>query len=84
MKYRDEKSVGSSNNKSKQTQIHIVALIASFTVLVFGLITAPYMIYAQNVTSTQSNATTVESHPTNTTGTPLNATVTVPPKPPNG
>ena len=74
MKHWYEESEGFSNIKNKQTQIHVIALIASITGLVLGLIALPYMIYAQNTSSTPSNATTAESHTTNTTGTPLNAT----------
>ena len=45
-----------------------------------GLIAVLSMTYAQNTTSTPSNATTAESHTTNTTGTPLNATTSTAPK----
>ena len=71
-------SEGFSNIKNKQTQIHMIALIASIIVLVLGLIALPYMIYAQN--STPSNATVAESHTMNTTGTPLNATTSTAPR----
>ena len=84
MKRWHEKSEGSSNIENKQTQIHVITLIASITVVVLGLITAPLMIYAQNTTSTPSNATTAESHTTNTTGTPFNATTSNAPKPMGG
>ena len=80
MKRWHEESEGSANIENKQTQIHVITLIASIAVLVFGLIAAPPMIYAQNTTSTLSNATTAESHTTNTTGTPLNATTSNAPK----
>ena len=43
-----------------------------------GLIAVLSMTYAQDTTSTPSNATTAEGHATNTTGTPLNTTSTVP------
>ena len=57
------------------TQIHVVVIIiCSIAILVLGLLATPSMIYAQNKTSTPSNATTAESHTTNTTGTPFNAT----------
>jgi len=82
MKCWHKETEDSSNIKNKQTQIHMVALIASITVLVLGLITAPSMIHAQNTNSTPSNATTVESHTTNTTGTPFNTTTA--PKPLDG
>jgi flagellar basal body-associated protein FliL len=84
MKLWHDESEGFSNIKNKQTQIHVIALIASIIVLVLGLIALPYMIYAQNTTSTPSNATTAESHTTNTTGTPLNATTSNAPKPMGG
>ena len=79
MKPWHEKDEGSSDDKKKQTQIHMVAIIiCSIAILVLGLIAAPSMIYAQNKTSTPSNATTVEGHATNTTGTPLNTPPTGP------
>jgi hypothetical protein len=86
MKYRDEKNVSSSNKKSKQTRIQKVIPVAAIIALVFALIAAPSMTYAQNTTSTPSNATTVESHPTNTTATATNATTTstAAPKPVDG
>jgi hypothetical protein len=83
MKRWHEESEASSNIENKQTQIDAITLIA-FTVVVLGLIAAPPMIYAQNTTSTPSNATTAESHTTNTTGTPLNATTSNAPKPMGG
>ena len=61
----------------------IALIICSIAIIVLGLIAAPSMIYAQNITSTPSNATTVEGHTTNTTGTPLNTTSTAP-KPADG
>jgi hypothetical protein len=76
MKHWHKESQGSSNNKSKQSVIPVASIIA----FVFVLITVPSMIYAQNTTSTPSNATTAESHTTNTTGTPLNATTSTAPK----
>jgi flagellar basal body-associated protein FliL len=85
MKSWHEEDEGSYHNKKEQTQIHIVALIiSSIAILVLGLIAAPSMIYAQNTTSTPSNATTVEGHATNTTGTPLNTTSSAAPKPADG
>jgi flagellar basal body-associated protein FliL len=80
MKRWHDENEGFSNIKNKQTQIHVIALIASITVVVLGLIALPYTIYAQNTTSTPSNATTAESHTMNTTGTPLNATTSTAPK----
>jgi hypothetical protein len=58
MKRRHE----SNNNKQTQTQIRIVALMASIAVLMLGLIAAPSMISAQNIpvvsnSSTQNNVT---------------------------
>jgi flagellar basal body-associated protein FliL len=61
MKRWHDESEGFSNIKNKQTQIHVIALIASIIVLVLGLIALPYMIYAQNTNSTPSNATIAES-----------------------
>ena len=81
MKSWHEKDEDSSDDKKKQIQTHMIALmISSIAILVLGLIAAPSMIYAQNTTSTR-NATTVEGHTTNTTGTPLNTTSTAAPKP---
>jgi flagellar basal body-associated protein FliL len=80
MKLGYNDSEGFSNIKNKQTQIHMIALIASIIVLVLGLIALPYMIYAQNTNSTPSNATVAESHTMNTTGTPLNATTSTAPR----
>jgi hypothetical protein len=74
MKRRHE----SNNNKQTQTQIRIVALMASIAVLMLGLIAAPSMISAQN---TNSTPTTVGSHTTNTTATASNATASTAPKP---
>ena len=57
------------------TQIHVVVIIiCSIAIFMLGLIAVLSMTYAQNTTSTPSNATTAESHATNTTGTPFNAT----------
>ena len=56
------------------TQIHVIVIICSIAIFMFGLIAAPSTIYAQNTTITPSNATTAESHTTNTTGTPFNTT----------
>jgi hypothetical protein len=84
MKRWHDESEGFSNIKNKQTQIHVIALIASIIVLVLGLIALPYMIYAQNTNSTPSNATVAESHTMNTTGTPLNATTSPAHKPMDG
>ncbi len=82
MKSWHEKDEDSSNDKKKQIQTHMIALmISSIAILVLGLIAAPSMIYAQNTTSTPRNATTVEGYTTNTTGTPLNTTSTAAPKP---
>jgi cytoskeletal protein RodZ len=79
MKSWHQEDEGSSDDKKKQTQIHMVALIiCSIAILVLGLIGAPSMTQAQNTTSTPSNATTAESHTTNTTGTPLNTNSTAP------
>jgi flagellar basal body-associated protein FliL len=80
MKSLDEKYEGSSDDNKKQTQVHMVTIIitCSIAILVLGLLATPSMIYAQNKTSTPSNATTAEAHATNTTGTPLNTTSTVP------
>ena len=83
MKSWHEKDEEFSDDKKKQTQTHMIALIISSAILVLGLIAAPSMIYAQNTTSAPSNATTVEGHTTNTTGTPLNTTSTAP-KPADG
>jgi flagellar basal body-associated protein FliL len=77
MKSWHEKDEEFSDDKKKQTQTHMIALIiSSIAILVLGLIATPSMIYAQNTTSTPSNATTIEGHTTNTTGTPLNTTST--------
>ncbi len=66
------------------TQIHVVVIIiCSIAIFMLGLIAVLSMTYAQNTTSTPSNATTAESHTTNTTGTPLNTTSTAP-KPADG
>jgi flagellar basal body-associated protein FliL len=82
MKSWHQEDEGSSDDKKNKTQIHMVAIIiSSIAILVLGLIAAPSMIYAQNTTSTPSNATTAESHATNTTGTPLNTTSSAAPKP---
>jgi len=54
MKRWHDESEGSSNIKKKQTQIYLIALVASITVLVLGLIASPYMIYALNTNSTPS------------------------------
>ena len=79
MKSWHEVDEGSSDDKKKQTQVHMVTIIiCSIAILVLGLIVAPSMIYAQNKTSTPSNATTVEGHATNATGTPLNTTLAAP------
>ena len=84
MKSWGEKDEEFSDDKKKQSQTHMIALIiSSSAILVLGLIAAPSMIYAQNTTSAPSNATTVEGHTTNTTGTPLNTTSTAP-KPADG
>jgi hypothetical protein len=80
MKHWHKESQGSSNNKSKQSVIPVASIIA----FVFVLITVPSMIYAQNTTSTASNATTAETHPTNTTATASNATASAAPKPVDG
>ena len=80
--WHQEDEGSSSDDKKKQTQIHMVAIIiSSIAILVLGLIAAPSMTHAQNTTSTPSNATTAESHNTNTTGTPLNTTSSAAPKP---
>ena len=78
MKSWHQEDEGSSDDKKKQTQIHMVATICSIAILVLGLIAAPSVTHAQNTTSTPNNATTAESHTTNTTGTPLNTTSTAP------
>jgi hypothetical protein len=80
MKHWHGESQGSSDNKSKQSVIHL----SSITAFVFVLITSPSMVYAQNTTSNPSNATTAETHPTNTTATASNATASAGPKPVDG
>jgi hypothetical protein len=54
MKRWHDESEGFSNINKKQTQIHLIALVASITVLVLRLIASPYMIYALNTNSTPS------------------------------
>ena len=79
MKSWHEEDEGSSDDKKKQTQIHMIAIIICLiAILVLGLIAVPSIAHAQNTTSTPSNATTAESHTTNTTGTPLNTNSTAP------
>ena len=79
MKSWHQEDEGSSDDKKKQTQIHMVALIiCSIAILVLGLTGAPSMTQAQNTTNTPNNATTAETHTTNTTGTPLNTNSTAP------
>jgi hypothetical protein len=76
---------GGKEKNSRTQSYESVLIVASIASLIAGFITAPSITYAQNTTSTPSNATTAESHPTNTTNTASNATASsTAPKPVDG